>query len=96
MRKQTSRSKERVSKEIVMYIKPTCPFCTAAARLFESKGEAWTEIDIAAEPERRDEMIERSGERTVPQIFIGEEHVGGFDDLDALEQEGALDRMLGQ
>ncbi|MEE4305028.1 MAG: glutaredoxin 3 [Wenzhouxiangella sp.] len=78
-----------------MYTKPTCPFCTAAARLFQNKGVNFTEIDIAAEPERRDEMIERSGRRTVPQIFIGDEHVGGFDDLDALDQEGALDRMLG-
>jgi glutaredoxin 3 len=84
-----------MSQDIVMYIKPGCPFCTAAQRMFESKGARWEEIDIAAEPERRDEMIERSGQRTVPQIFIGDEHVGGFDDLDALDQEGALDRMLG-
>ncbi|RFF27850.1 glutaredoxin 3 [Wenzhouxiangella sp. 15181] len=78
-----------------MYTKSTCPFCRAAADLFRRKGVAWSEIDIGAEPERRDEMIERSGRRTVPQIFIGDDHVGGFDDLDALEQEGALDRMLG-
>jgi glutaredoxin 3 len=84
-----------MSKKIEIYIKPTCPFCQAAARLFRDKGVDFTEIDIAAEPERRDEMIERSGRRTVPQIFIGDEHVGGFDDLDALDQEGALDRMLG-
>ncbi len=83
-----------MSKQVVMYTKPTCPFCTAAERLFRSKGVDFTVIDIAAEPERRDEMIERSGRRTVPQIFIGDEHVGGFDDLDALDQEGALDRML--
>jgi glutaredoxin 3 len=83
-----------VTSEIVMYVKPTCPFCTAAGKLLHGKGVKWREIDIAAEPERRDEMIERSGQRTVPQIFIGEEHVGGFDDLDALDQEGALDRML--
>lgn len=84
-----------MSQEIVMYTKSTCPFCRAAAELFRQKGAEWSEIDIGAEPERRDEMIERSGRRTVPQIFIGDEHVGGFDDLDALEQEGALDRMLG-
>lgn len=84
-----------MSKKIEMYTKSTCPFCTAAARLLRSKGAEWTEIDLNAEPDRRKEMIERSGQRTVPQIFIGEDHVGGFDDLDALDQEGALDRMLG-
>lgn len=83
-----------MSEKIEMYVKSTCPFCAAAGRLLQGKGVEWTEIDIGAEPERRDEMIERSGRRTVPQIFIGDEHVGGFDDLDALEQEGALDRML--
>ncbi len=84
-----------VRKEIVVYSRPTCPFCTAAGRLLRGKGVEWTEIDISAEPGRRAEMIERSGRRTVPQIFIGDDHVGGFDDLDALDQEGALDRMLG-
>ncbi|NBB91922.1 MAG: glutaredoxin 3 [Gammaproteobacteria bacterium] len=84
-----------MTRKIEVYIKPGCPFCTAAGRLLKSKGAAWTEIDIAAEPDRREEMIERSGgRRTVPQLFIGDEHVGGFDDLDALDQEGALDRML--
>lgn len=85
-----------MTRKVVMYVKPTCPFCTAASRMFRSKGVEFIEIDIAAEPGRRDEMIERSGRRTVPQIFIGDEHVGGFDDLDALEQEGALDRLLGR
>ena len=84
-----------MSKQIVMYVKSYCPFCTAADKLLRSKGVEWTQIDIGAEPARRDEMIERSGQRTVPQIFIGDQHVGGFDDLDALDQEGALDRMLG-
>jgi len=83
-----------MSKQVEMYIKPTCPYCSAAARLLRDKGVSWTEIDISAEPARRDEMIERSGRRTVPQVFIGDAHVGGFDDLDALDQEGALDRML--
>ncbi len=85
-----------MTKKIEMYMRPTCPFCAAAGRLLRSKGVEWTEIDISAEPERRDEMIDRSGRRTVPQVFIGDEHVGGFDDLDALDQEGALDRMLGR
>lgn len=83
-----------MSNKIEMYVKSTCPFCSAAGQLLRRKGVEWTEIDIGAEPDRRDEMIERSGRRTVPQIFIGAEHVGGFDDLEALEQEGALDRLL--
>lgn len=83
-----------MSKRIVMYTKSTCPFCRAAGELLRSKGAEWMEIDLNDEPDKREEMIERSGRRTVPQIFIGDEHVGGFDDLDALDQEGALDRML--
>ncbi|MFW5927317.1 MAG: glutaredoxin 3 [Wenzhouxiangella sp.] len=84
-----------MSKSVVMYANATCPFCSAARNLFREKGVSWTEISIDAEPDGRAEMMARSGRRTVPQIFIGDEHVGGFDDLDALDQEGALDRMLG-
>lgn len=78
-----------------MYATSSCPFCTAARNLLRDKGVTWTEIAVDSDPDKRDEMIERSGQRSVPQIFIGDEHVGGFDDLDALDQEGALDRMLG-
>jgi glutaredoxin 3 len=60
------------------------------------KGHEWNEIDVEAQPERRDEMIERSGRRTVPQIFISDEHVGGFDELSALERAGKLDELLGR
>lgn len=81
--------------EIVMYVKASCPYCIAAQRLLKSKGVDWQEVSLLAEPQRRDEMIERSGRRTVPQIFIGETHVGGFDDLQALDQRGQLDRLLG-
>jgi glutaredoxin 3 len=84
-----------LSIEVVMYATATCPFCTAARNLLRDKGVTWTEIAVDSDPGKRDEMIERSGQRSVPQIFIGDEHVGGFDDLDALDQEGALDRMLG-
>ena len=80
---------------ITIYSKETCPYCDSAKRLLASKGQSWTEIDIEAEPARRDEMIERSGQRTVPQIWIGDRHVGGFDDLAALEDEGELDALLG-
>jgi thioredoxin reductase (NADPH) len=81
---------------IVIYTKDTCPYCAAAKKLLKSKGVEWTEINIATEPGRRDEMIERSGRMTVPQIFIGETHVGGFDDLAALESAGKLDALLGR
>jgi thioredoxin reductase (NADPH) len=81
--------------EITIYTKPSCPYCDMAKRLLSAKGQTWTEIDIEAEAGRRNEMIERSGRRTVPQIWIGERHVGGFDDLSALEQAGQLDGLLG-
>lgn len=77
-----------------MYASPFCGYCAAAKRLLRAKGVAFTEIDVLAEPERRAEMIERSGRRTVPQIFIGTRHIGGFDDLNALEQRGELDPLL--
>ncbi len=79
---------------IVMYLRQTCPFCVMAKRLLAEKGWEWTEIDIQADPERRAEMIERSGRYTVPQIFIGDEHIGGFDDLAVLDAAGQLDDLL--
>jgi thioredoxin reductase (NADPH) len=81
---------------IVIYAKDTCPYCAAAKKLLESKGVEWTEFNIVKEAGRREEMIERSGRMTVPQIFIGETHVGGFDDLAALESAGKLDSLLGR
>ena len=80
---------------VVMYLKSWCPYCASARALLQSKQATVQEIDIDAQPERRDEMIERSGGRwTVPQIFIGERHVGGSDDLHALEAAGQLDALL--
>ncbi|NNL67860.1 MAG: thioredoxin-disulfide reductase [Myxococcales bacterium] len=81
--------------EIVLYTKETCPYCDMAKRLLSGKGQTWTEIDVEEQPGKRDEMIERSGRTTVPQIWIGDRHVGGFDDLAALEQAGELDDLLG-
>ena len=69
---------------IVMYTTPNCPFCQMAKRLLAEKGQTWTEIDVAAEPARRAEMTERSGRTTVPQIWVGDRHVGGFDDQAAV------------
>ncbi|MBW2714650.1 MAG: thioredoxin-disulfide reductase [Deltaproteobacteria bacterium] len=81
---------------IVIYTKSSCPYCVMAKQLLESKGVEWTEIDIESEAGRRDEMTQRSGQMTVPQIFIGETHVGGFDDLSAMEGAGELDSLLGR
>ena len=81
---------------IEMYTKEDCPYCQMAKRLLAAKGQTWTEIDVEREPARRQEMIERSGRRTVPQIFVGDEHVGGFDELSALEDAGELDALLGR
>jgi len=80
---------------ITLYSKPHCPYCDRAKALLTAKGQTWTEIDIEAQPEKRAEMIERSRRKTVPQIWIGDRHVGGFDDLAALEAAGELDGLLG-
>jgi glutaredoxin 3 len=80
---------------ITIYTKETCPYCVRAKALLTTKGAAFTEIDIGRAPDRRPEMIERAGGRTtVPQIFIGARHVGGCDDLHALDAAGKLDPLL--
>ena len=81
--------------KVVMYCTQVCPFCVRAERLLVSKGVgAIDKVRVDLEPARRDEMIEKTGRRTVPQIFIGEHHVGGCDDLYALDRAGKLDPML--
>jgi glutaredoxin 3 len=79
---------------VVMYLKPWCPYCTKARELLRSKNVSVLEIDIEAQPEQREEMIRRSRRRTVPQIFIGERHIGGSDDLHELDAAGGLDPLL--
>lgn len=80
---------------VLMYCSAACPYCQAAERLLAEKGVAdLTRIRVDVEPARRAEMTERSGRRTVPQIWIGTRHVGGFDDLYELEQAGGLDALL--
>ena len=81
-------------KSVKIYTTPYCPFCVRAKRLLERKGVGYEEIDVAGDDEARAALAERTGLRTVPQIFIGEVHVGGSDELYALEQEGKLDPML--
>lgn len=81
--------------KVVMYATGWCPYCARARRLLESKGVTFEEIDVEARPEARAEMVRRSGgQRTVPQIFVGDTHVGGSDDLHALEASGSLDGLL--
>ncbi len=81
--------------DVTIYTKLFCPYCARAKRLLAEKGAAFTEHDISFKPALRREMIERAGGRkTVPQIFIGDTHVGGSDDLAALEADGALDALL--
>lgn len=80
---------------IEIYTTPYCGYCHAAKRLLTSKGAGYTEIDVMEDPSRRPEMTQRSnGGRTVPQIFIGTTHVGGCDELYALERAGKLDALL--
>lgn len=81
--------------EIEVYTTPICPYCLSAKDLLRRKGVAFLEINVAGEPQRRAEMIARAnGRTTVPQIFVGDTHVGGCDDLYALEEAGELDRLL--
>lgn len=77
-----------------MYFTDWCPYCTRARNLFDAKGVAVEEIDVDAVPGAREEMMARSGRDTVPQIFIGDEHIGGCDDLFALDAAGGLDPKL--
>ncbi len=80
---------------ITIYTKSWCPYCAAAKDLLDEKGAAYTEIDIERQPDKRAEMIQKAGGRTsVPQIFIGDRHVGGCDDLYALDDRGQLDTLL--
>lgn len=83
--------------KVVMYCTAVCPYCINAERLLGSKGVTEIEkIRIDLQPELREPMIEKTGRRTVPQIFIDDRHVGGYDDMAALDRSGELDRLLGR
>lgn len=85
-----------VSK-IEVYSTAVCPYCVAAKNLLKSKGLEWNEVRIDTDPVQRDAMLERSGgRRTVPQIFINDQHVGGYDDLVAADRSGKLSQLLGE
>lgn len=79
---------------IIVYSSQFCPYCVRAKMLLDSKNVAYEEVKIDSDPSKRDEMMRRSNRRTVPQIFIGDVHVGGCDDLYALERQGELDSLL--
>ena len=82
-------------KPVEIYTSPLCGFCHAAKRLLSQKGISFSEIDVSRDPARRQEMLQRAnGRRTVPQIFVGETHVGGCDDLYDLERSGKLDPLV--
>jgi glutaredoxin 3 len=85
---------DQAMADVTIYTRMMCGYCAAAKRLLDSKGVAYTEHDASFSPELRQEMIQRSGRSTFPQIFIGETHVGGSDDLHALDAAGKLDPLL--
>jgi glutaredoxin 3 len=81
---------------VTIYTKPTCPYCIAAKALLRNKDVTFNEISIEGDRSAASALAERTGRRTVPQIFIGTTHVGGFDDLHALDDAGGLDPLLGR
>ena len=83
-----------MAKKITIYTTPICPYCARAKQLLTKKGVAFDEIDVFMDADKRTEMEEKSGRYTVPQVFIGDTHVGGCDELYALEGQGGLDPLL--
>jgi glutaredoxin 3 len=81
-------------KNVRIYTTRTCPYCVRAKRLLERKNVSYEEIDVSLDDEARLKLMETTGLRTVPQVFIGERHVGGSDDLHALDERGELDPLL--
>lgn len=88
---------DAAAPEVTIYSTGWCPYCDRARALLSRKGVAYGEIKVDEDPAQRDAMLQRSGgRRTVPQIFIGDRHVGGFDELYALDKAGELDKLLGR
>ncbi len=83
-----------MTAQVLMYSTAVCPYCVRAERLLESKGVKIEKIRVDLDPEQKPIMMQTTGRRTVPQIYVGETHVGGFDDLYALDQAGRLDPLL--
>jgi len=84
-----------MTAKVLMYSTAVCPYCVMAERLLKSKGVTEIEkISVDTDPKLREEMMSRTGRRTVPQIYVGDKHVGGYDDLSALDRAGELDPLL--
>ncbi|NND69039.1 MAG: glutaredoxin 3 [Halioglobus sp.] len=83
-----------MAAEVTLYTTPYCPYCIRAKSLLDAKSVQYRDLDVGADPGLRRQMMERSGRRTVPQIWIGEQHIGGFDDMYLLERQGRLDELL--
>jgi glutaredoxin 3 len=83
-----------VAAPVTIYSTRICPYCVRAKALLDGKQVVYTEIMVDQDPEKRAEMMQKSGRRTVPQIFVGDRHVGGFDDLYMLDRSGGLDPLL--
>jgi len=95
MSSESNTNATQVESKVVMYSTTVCPYCQMAERLLKARGvEHIEKILIDRDPGRRQEMMTRTGRRTVPQVFIGEQHVGGFDDLSALDRQGGLVPLL--
>ncbi len=82
--------------KVEIYTTQTCPYCHRAKALLNQKGVAFREVDVSMDPDMRRQLIDRTGRRTVPQIFINDEAIGGFDELRALDVAGELDKKLAQ
>ena len=82
------------SPDITLYTTAICPYCVAAKNFLKSKGRAWTEVRIDTDPAAREAMLAKTRRTSVPQIFIGETHVGGYDDMMALHRAGKLEPLL--
>ncbi|MCF7223438.1 glutaredoxin 3 [Marilutibacter chinensis] len=85
---------DRTGPEITLYTSAICPYCVAAKNFLRSRGQQWKEVRIDLDPTERERMIERARRTSVPQIFIGDTHVGGYDDMIALHRAGGLDPLL--
>jgi glutaredoxin 3 len=80
---------------IVIYSTAVCPYCVAAKNFLQSKGQSWTEVRIDTDPAERRKMVDATGRTSVPQIFINDTHIGGYDDMIALHRRGGLEPLLG-
>jgi glutaredoxin 3 len=79
---------------VTLYTKSSCPYCVRAKRLLERKGVAYREVSVEGRDDLRTWLAETTGQKTVPQVFVGDRPLGGFSDVDALDREGRLDRIL--